>query len=602
MRDLAAILSEAAAAGQAGDRARARQLYDEALGIDPRHPAAVFGSAQVALSLGDVHVAALRLSTLAESADASLRPALAQAFATLADALRSRGAFDAAMIARDHVVRLAPDVASAWFALGNACMEAAQARVDRAHAGTASTAAFDPLAAALAAFGRACALAPGTPAIEAARALAARHACAFDEARAARVALRAVAAGGDFACEPMAAVALLDDAGEQRAGIEGYVRRALPAAMPTAAPVIVRGRGTRLRVGYLSSDLHDHATAHLAAGLFERHDRTRFEVFAYASDRDDGSPMRARLRRAFEHWRDVRDVDDATAAAAIVGDGIDVLIDLKGHTHGARLPILARRPAAVQIHYLGFPGTLGYPGAIDAVVADAVVAPQDCDREFAERVLRLPLCYQVNDARRVLPTPARRGDVGLPDDAVVLASFNQPYKLTEPFVMAWFSVLREVPSALLWLTVPHELTRRHLVAAAMRAGVATDRLVFAPPVRQAAHLARLQCADLALDVLPYGSHTTGSDALFCGVPMLTLRGTTFAGRVGASLLHATGLDELVTESLAGYTALLANLAGDRERLAHLHDHLVRGRTRLPLFDTEGFTRAFERMLEDVAAR
>ncbi|MCC6867917.1 MAG: hypothetical protein IT522_03760, partial [Burkholderiales bacterium] len=272
MRDLPTILAEAVAAGSAGDLARARQLYDEALARAPDHPAAVFGSGQVALALGDVHGAAQRFSALAEGAEAPLRAPLAQSFAALAEALRARGAYAAAVIARDHVVRLAPTDAQAWLALGNACMEAAQAHVDREHAGTATSSAFDPLAAALQAFARAAALAPGSSAIAALRAMAARHAAAFDEAHVALAALRAGAAAPDFACEPMVAVALLDDAAEQRAGIEGYVRRALPA--PQSAPAFVRSPGTRLRVGYLSNDLHDHATAHLAAGLFESHDRT----------------------------------------------------------------------------------------------------------------------------------------------------------------------------------------------------------------------------------------------------------------------------------------------------------------------------------------
>ena len=394
----------------------------------------------------------------------------------------------------------------------------------------------------------------------------------------------------------MMAVALLADPAAQRAAIGGWVRAALPA--PAAVPTIGR-RGDRLRVGYLSSDLHDHATAHLAAGLFEDHDRARIEAFAYAADRDDGSAMRRRLRAAFEHWRDVDALSDDAAAQRIAADALDVLVDLKGHTHGGRIAILARRPAPVQIHYLGFPGTLAY-GAIDALVADHVVAPPGTDAEFAEAVLRLPVCYQVNDRRRPLPAPAARRALGLPERALVLVSFNQTYKLTEPVASAWLDALREHPDAVLWLTVPHALARRNLLARAAQAGVAAERIVFAPVVPQAAHLARLACADLALDVLPYGSHTTGSDALWAGVPLLTCRGSTFAGRVGASLCHAVELPELVAESLPDYARALQALCADRARLAHYRHHLESGRATLPLFDTVAFTRAFERMLEDAA--
>lgn len=602
MADLAPLLAQAATAAHAGDLARAHASYARALADSPGHPAATFGLAQVCLAQGDLQAAAIHLTSLAASPDPVLRAPVAQAFGTLAHALRARGARDAAVLAFDQAVRLVPGSAQAWLALGNACMEAGQAQLDRAHAGQASATTYDPLAAALAAFARAAALAPGDAAIAAARAMAARHACAFDDARAAVSALEGLAASPGFACAPMSAVALLADPALQRAGIEGHVRTTLPPAVAT--PAIVARRGARLRVGYLSSDLHDHATAHLAAGMFELHDRRRIEVFAYATDRDDGSPMRARLRQAFEHWRDLREADDATAAAVIARDGLDVLVDLKGHTHGARLGILARRPASAQIHYLGFPGTLGYRGAIDAFVADVIVAPPGRDHEFAEPLLRLPhpFCYQANDHRRVLPARVSRAVAGLPDDAVVLACFNQTYKLAEPFVTAWLAVLRELPQTLLWLTAPHALTQRNLRALAARESVAPERIVFAPLVDQRAHLARLQCADLALDVLPYGSHTTGSDALFCGVPLLSLGGSTFAGRVGTSLLHAVGLPELALDSMVGYTARLANLAGDRGRLAHYRAHLERGRGRLPLYDTEGFTRAFERLLEDAAAR
>jgi protein O-GlcNAc transferase len=311
--------------------------------------------------------------------------------------------------------------------------------------------------------------------------------------------------------------------------------------------------------------------------------------------------MRTRLRGAFEHWRDVRTASDAEVASAIARDGLDILVDLKGHTQGARLAILARRPAPLQVHYLGFPGTLGY-GAIAAIVADDIVAPSGSEGEFAEAVLRVPMCYQVNDHRRVLPPAARRVDVGLPDAAVVLACFNQGYKLSEPFLAAWLAVMREAPATVLWLTVPHAMAQRNLRALAERAGVAPERVIFAPLVGQAAHLARLRCADVALDVLPYGSHTTGSDALFCGVPLLTMRGTTFAGRVGASLCRAVELPELVADSVVTYTAMLANLVDDRARRRHYRDHLEQGRTRLPLFDTAGFTRAFEDLLAHAAVR
>jgi predicted O-linked N-acetylglucosamine transferase (SPINDLY family) len=206
----------------------------------------------------------------------------------------------------------------------------------------------------------------------------------------------------------------------------------------------------------------------------------------------------------------------------------------------------------------------------------------------------------VNDDRRLVPAAALRSAVGLPEHALVLACFNQTYKLTQPFVSTWLDVLREQPDAVLWLWVPHALARRNLQAFAEAKGVACERIVFAPVARHAEHMARLRCADLALDVLPYGSHTSGSDALWAGVPLLTCRGTTFAGRVGASLCQSAGLADLVTGSLSEYAQALRALCADRDRLAHFQQHLESERERLPLFDTAAFTRAFERLLENAA--
>jgi len=547
-----------------GDPRRAAVHFHEALELDPDHGAA--------------------------------REQLAAALYAYAHALRGGAAFEAAAAAFAQATNFAPENADGWFALGNACMEVEMQRVDAARAGTAPQPGEDYLAHAVAAFARAAALEPASPRIAANRAMAARYACAWPEARAALDVLRDLSHDTAFACEPMCAVALLDDAHAQRRGIENWARENVAGG---AAPVVPKRRGERLRVGYLSTDFHDHATAHLAAGLFERHDQARFEVFAYAADEDDGSAMRGRLRAAFEHWRDVREVSDADAARLIAQDRLDVLVELKGHTRGTRLPILGHRPAPAQLHYLGFPGTIGYAG-VDAIVADAVVAPPDSDGEFAERVLRLPVCYQANDDRRVLPPAVSRAAAGLPERGLVLACFNQAYKLAQPFVQAWLDALREHDDAVLWLTVPHALARRNLAALAQASGIAPQRLIFAPTLPQEAHIARLRCADLALDVLPYGSHTTGSDALFAGVPLLTARGTTFAGRVGASLCAVAGLSDLVAESFGDYTATLAKLCADRARLAHYKRDLESERARLPLFDTEGFTRAFERMLESVA--
>jgi protein O-GlcNAc transferase len=400
--------------------------------------------------------------------------------------------------------------------------------------------------------------------------------------------------GADPCWSPFVALSLPTSPAQQLRAARLWSRHTLPA-VAAPAPAFVRRPGSRLRIGYLSSDLHDHATAHLAAGLFERHDRSTTEICAYSYGVNDASAMRARLVRGFDRWVDIADVSDDAAANRIRDDGIDVLVELKGHTAGNRLGIVCRRPAPIQLHYLGFPGTLGLD-AISHLVADAVVIPAGEEAAYHETLLRIPHCYQVNDDRRALPAVPARSALGLPDDQIVLACFNQTAKLSRAFFHLWAQAMREVPRSVLWLFVPHEITQRNLRREAEREGLDPQRIVFAPRAPNEAHIARLRVADLVLDLLPYGSHTTGSDALWAGVPLLSCRGATFAGRVGASLLAAVGLPELVTETMEDYGAELLRLLRDPERLRGYKHYLDTERGRLPLFDTEGFTRAWERML------
>jgi predicted O-linked N-acetylglucosamine transferase (SPINDLY family) len=535
------------------------------------------------------------LRALAEAA--ALEPANVLLRIRLAHARKAAGDVNGAVAELVSTVKAVPSSPDAWLALAGLLMEIELATPSgRARGGTS------PLAHALVAFEQALALAPQTPAVLAPAAMAHAYACAWPRAEALLASLAAIgrAQSGPFPVSPVMAAALLDDPALQQRAIRDYVAGTLPPPRPRA-PAAIRERGTTLRVGYLSADFHEHATAYLAAGLFEHHDPARVASFAYAIDRDDGGPMRARLRRAFGHWRDLAGLDDATAAARIAADGLDVLVDLKGHTQGSRLGILATRPAPVQIHYLGFPGTLAY-GAVDALVADPIVVPTGDERHYAEAVLRLPRCYQVNDRSRPRPAAPSRASVGLPERGLVLASFNQGYKLTRAYVEIWLDTLARHDDAVLWLSVTHVPARGNLRAAAAARGIAPERIVFADYAKQPQHLARLACADLALDVLPYGSHTTGSDALWCGVPVLTHTGSTFAGRVGTSLVDAVGLREFAVGSLEEYRAMLESLASSRARLADCRRHLERGRLDFPLFDTAGFARDFERLLEDAANR
>ena len=340
----------------------------------------------------------------------------------------------------------------------------------------------------------------------------------------------------------------------------------------------------------------------LAAGLFERHDRARFEITAYSLSRDDGSEHRQRLRAAFEHFVDAETLPAAALAQRIADDGIEILVDLSGYTGGARSEVLALRPAPLQVGYLGYPGPM-QADFIDYTIADAVVAPEAELGAIREAVVHMPACYQANDDRQptAAETPSREAE-GLPRAGFVFCCFNQSFKIERETFAAWMRILGAVPGSVLWLFASNTEVEARLRAAAAAQGVDPARLVFARWARRPEHLARQRLADLFLDTYHYNGHTTDSDALWAGVPLLTRSSEAFAGRVGASLLHAIGLPELVVESLEDYERLAIELARDPARLAALRARLEANRHTAPLFRTEDFTRALERAYDHIWAQ
>jgi len=349
----------------------------------------------------------------------------------------------------------------------------------------------------------------------------------------------------------------------------------------------------RLRIAYLSADFRQHAVACLVAGLIERHDRARFEIFGISFGHDDHSEMRARLAAAFDGFHDVRSKNDQDAADLLDELGIDIAVDLMGHTQGARPGILAHRAAPIQANYLGYPGTTG-AGFIDYVIADKTVLPFEEQPFYSEKIVHLPYCYQVNDSKRAISerTPSRR-EAGLPEQGFVFCCFNNNYKITPPVFDVWMRLLRAVEGSVLWLLDDNDTARESLRGEAAARGIDPARLVFAGRLDLAEHLARHRLADLFLDTLPYNAHTTGSDALWAGLPLLTCRGDGFAGRVAASLLYAAGLPELVTRDLGEYEALALRLAGDRSLLGALRHRLAQNRLACALFDTDRSRRHIE---------
>ncbi|MBF0294298.1 MAG: tetratricopeptide repeat protein [Magnetococcales bacterium] len=385
---------------------------------------------------------------------------------------------------------------------------------------------------------------------------------------------------------------------EQLACATAHARRRYPAAR-LAGEVCVNDRTPqRLRVGYLSGDFREHPVAVLVAELFERHDRARFEIIAYAHGPEDAGQTRQRIRAGCDRFVDLEGIADAPAAQRIAADGVHILVDLQGFTSGARPGILAHAPAPVRAGWLGYPGTLGRAGLLDYLIGDPVVTPPEHAAHFGEHLAVLPHCYLPGDNRGVIEPPVARSAAGVPEEGFLFCSFNPSWKFNADSFAIWCRLLHAVPGSVLWLRdAPSEVVSR-LRGEAAHHRVDPERLLFAPrTATREAHLQRLSLADLALDTHPYNSHATGMDALSCGVPLVTRIGESFAGRVGASLLQAAGLPELIAGDWDGYCALAVALAQDQERRRALRHHLTVNRSRLPLFDSARFARDLERLFE-----
>jgi predicted O-linked N-acetylglucosamine transferase (SPINDLY family) len=351
--------------------------------------------------------------------------------------------------------------------------------------------------------------------------------------------------------------------------------------------------GDRIRIAYLSADFHRHATAHLIAELFEVHDRERFEIIGVSYGPDDGSKIRSRLIKSFDRFFEVSTRGDEDVAQLLRDTKVHIAVDLKGHTTDARIGILARRAAPVQATYLGFPGTSG-ADFIDYVIADRIALPREEQAFYSEKIVHLPDSYQVNDSKRPIGSPPpSRGELGLPEQGFVFACFNNTWKITSGVFDIWMRLLSATENSVLWLYRSNALAAVNLRKEAQARGVDPERLIFAPHMDIPEHLARLTRADLFLDTLHYNAHTTASDALWAGVPVVTCLGPTFAGRVAASLLEAAGLPELVTHDLGGYERLAGELAAQPALLQPIKQKLQENRLTCALFDTDRFRRHIE---------
>ena len=367
-------------------------------------------------------------------------------------------------------------------------------------------------------------------------------------------------------------------------------------------PIEKLERRAKIRIGYYSADFHNHATAYLMAELFERHDKSKFELtaFSYGPDKNDG--MRNRISKAFGRFIDVTTISDKGVAQMSRELGIDIAIDLKGLTQNARLGIFSYKAAPIQVSYLGYPGTLGAQ-YIDYLIADKTLIPNESQIHYSEKIVYLPNSYQVNDSQKVISKKVfSKQEMGLPQEGFVFCCFNNSYKITPPVFDSWVRILKSVESSVLWLLENSPTATSNLRKEAQSRGLDPNRLVFAKPMDLPDHLARHCLANLFLDTMPYNAHTTASDALWAGLPVLTCMGESFASRVAGSLLNAIGLPELVTTTQKEYENLAIELATNPDSLTAMKDKLASNRLSSPLFDTPLFTQHIEAAFTKVYER
>jgi protein O-GlcNAc transferase len=555
--------------------AEARALYEQALRISPR-------DLEASLNLGRTLVLEGRSGEALARYHAALaacgpQPALYRA---LGHAARDRGDLAAAETAYRSALDLSPADVDA--ALGLAETAKLGGRLDEA----------------LRHYEQAAAAAPAHAGVLAGLTHVRQHVCAWDGIDQLWSASQAaIARGAGAEIPPFNTFSMPTTAAEQLKCAKDWAAAHYPSSTGVRSALrfdfTTRPADSRIRVGYLSWGFHRHATAFLTAELFELHDRSRFEIAAYAYGPDDRGPERSRIAKACDRFVDISALTHADAARKIYDDGVDILVDLTGYTLGARPQILALRPAPVQVSWLGYPGTMG-AGFMDYLLADAFIIPPTADEHYSERVVRLPGCYQVTDRQRGAEAiTLKREDCGLPADGFVFCCFNQSYKISPETFASWMRILGAVPGSVLWLAAANVWAAGNLRAEAARHHISPDRLIFAPRKPLAEYLAAYRLADLALDTFPYTSHTTASDSLWMGCPLVTMAGETFAARVAGSILTSAGLASFVTQRWDAYESLAIALATDPPRLRAVKQGLVGQREKLPIFDTERSVAALE---------
>ena len=503
----------------------------------------------------------------------SLKLVNAELYHNLGVALQVQGKLDDAISAFNEALSIQPDLAESYSKLADTLTD--QGKIEEA----------------IEAYSKALSLKPDFPGARSKKMHQQAHICDWLGLKENQTYLSDLGVSDD-ASPPFGLLSLEDNPARHRLRSENWIKTEVPVKV-LAMPSRPLQRRKRLRVGYFSADFHNHATMYLIAQVFAEHDKEQFEIFSYSYGPEAQDDMREKLICSVDHFRNVREMGDLQIVELARQDELDIAVDLKGFTKRGRLAPFAYGLAPVQISYLGYPGTLG-ASFIDYIVADPIVIPKDKRQHYSEQIIYLPHTYQPTDNHRVISKKViTRKDMGIPKNGFVFCCFNNNYKISSREFDIWMRLLQKVEGSVLWLLKKNKWAEHNLKREAEARGVNAERLIFAEKLPQAEHLARQKLADLFLDTFNYNAHTTTSDALWAGLPVLTKLGEGFAARVAGSLLHAVGLPELVTEKEDQYEALALELAMNPKRLAQIKAKLAKNRLTQPLFDTEQYTRHLE---------
>jgi protein O-GlcNAc transferase len=558
--------------------------YDKAITLKPDYADAYYNRGNSLKELKQLVAAVASYDKAIE-----IKPDHAEDYYNRGAALQDLKQLKAALTSYDKAIEIRPDYAEAFYNRGNALKELKQ------------------LDAAVSSYEKAIELKPDLDFLFGTRLHLKMQMCDWKDFKLNITELSRKVQNGEKTSPSFPIIALPLSLSEHRLAAEIFVADKYPYDS-SLGPLHKFARQHKIRIGYYSADFHNHATTYLMAELFERHDKNTFELIAFSYGPDTKDEMQVRVSQAFDQFLNVTGMSDKAIAERSRKLGIDIAIDLKGHTQDTRLGIFSYRAAPIQVSYLGYPGTLG-ADYIDYLIADKTLIPQDSQKYYLEKIVYLPNSYQVNDRQRVISQKQlTRQELGLPQDSFVFCCFNNNFKITAYVFDSWVRILKAVDASVLWLLEDNPTAASNLRKEAAQRGLDPARLVFAKRMGLPEHLARHTAADLFLDTLPCNAHTTASDALWAGLPVLTCMGESFAGRVAASLLNAIGLNELVTQTQADYEELAIELATSPTKLKAIKDKLERNRLTMPLFNTSlftkhiesAYTKMYERYQEDLA--